>query len=220
MNTTFINILVWLGALVLSALLFYNGTQLPEGFFKYVPTVGGVLVLAVTAFERFAWRWPGFNALAGSRPDLHGTWKGVLKSEWKDKDGNLKPPIEVYFVIRQTFLTLHIKLLTPESFSDTVATHLSIENGTRSVVAVYRNEPELSRQPVSPIHYGSFRVTVVGTPAFRLRGEYWTARSTKGEFEFSARSKVLYDDFQSASAGEYVVPVAAPAATQGASAQG
>src|SRR3954470_8222553 len=59
------------------------------------------------------------------RPVIDGTWKLQLRSNWKDPaTQNTIPPIEGYMVVRQTFSTLSMRLLTAKSHSEVVGTEI------------------------------------------------------------------------------------------------
>jgi hypothetical protein len=49
------------------------------------------------------------------------------------------------------------------------------------------------------MHHGSTALDLSGTPVKRLKGRYWTDRDTRGELDFTERSKKIVDDFEEAS---------------------
>jgi SMODS-associating 2TM, beta-strand rich effector domain len=68
---------------------------------------------------QFTWRaiWARIPALAKvAFPDINGTWKGTLHSNWKDPKTGLSPgPIETTVWIRQTLLSVSVRQQTKES---------------------------------------------------------------------------------------------------------
>ena len=132
-------------------------------------------------FARFAWRWPSVKQLVG-RPDLNGSWFGVLQSQWIDPATGVQvPPIRIGFVVKQRFDAITLTMISPESRSVTVTASLTQdEAGEWTVTAVYRNEPGLAVRHRSAIHHGSFRLRVIDASERRLDGDYWTERSTRG----------------------------------------
>ena len=59
------------------------------------------------------------------RPVIEGSWKVEIRSNWKDPaTGNAIAPVEGYMVVRQTFSTLSLRLLTAESSSELVGTEI------------------------------------------------------------------------------------------------
>ncbi len=45
------------------------------------------------------------------------------------------------------------------------------------------------------MHHGSTVLDIVGNPAKRLSGRYWTDRDSRGELAFTERSKKIADDY-------------------------
>jgi hypothetical protein len=102
-------------------------------------------------------------------------------------------------VIRQTFTTLSMRLMTAESTSSLVAEGMNVSpEGTFKVFAVYRNEPRIQVRDRSPIHYGSFVLDVQGSPADTLEGFYWTDRKTRGDLVLADRRDDRCGSFESA----------------------
>lgn len=129
-----------------------------------------------------------------NRPRLEGTWWGELRSNYADPSGKPLGPIPVALVIRQSSTSLSVSLHSRESSSSTLVAELIVDDDGRTVlVGIYRNEPRLPRQDTSRMHHGSIKLLVVEGPESRLRGTYWTDRSTSGEMELRlvARRRVL-----------------------------
>lgn len=185
---------VWAGCLV-----FFEGWRLSLSFFKPYSLSILLLTLALTAWDRVLWRFSWFYPWAIQRPDLNGTWKGTLRPIWKDPaTGEPRPPISVYLVVRQTFSTLRLVLLTEESRSESVASRVVEEDGEVAIVDTYRNDPELRFRDRSGIHYGSVMLRVHGHPPAEMRGRYWTDRGTLGELELRQTSRRLASSYDKA----------------------
>lgn len=134
-----------------------------------------------------------------STPNLHGTWHGVLVSDWKREDGSSLPPIGVHLVVRQTLSTISMRLLTPESTSVLLGGSVTNEvDGVETMTGIYLNTPDILRRDGSPIHHGGLILQVQGHPPARLEGEYWTDRGTKGTLCFTSRSDELVESFDEA----------------------
>jgi hypothetical protein len=161
------------------------------------PAVSAVLV-GLSIFDRWAWRWPLVRVLGGSRPDLRGIWKGTVVSSWVNPETNEPlPPIEAYLVVRQTFSTLSLRLHTAESWSESsTADVLRASDATCQVAWVHRNDPRMTVRHRSEIHYGAGCLRIVGQDnPTGLEGHYWTDRGTKGEMHFSSRVWAVADNF-------------------------
>ena len=66
--------------------LWLQGTPLTWQHLAPFTTVVGVLVLVALAMEHWLWRLRPFQGWLFDRPDLRGTWKVTIQSEWIDPD--------------------------------------------------------------------------------------------------------------------------------------
>jgi hypothetical protein len=123
-----------------------------------------------------------------------------LRSDWKDPITNeVLAPLPAYLVVRQTFSTLSLRMLTPESSSKVVTAEIIKEaDGSYRLAAVYRNEPKVSVRDRSPIHYGALVLDIQGDPVKGLVGCYWTDRKTRGELRSLARHVTFASSFNEA----------------------
>lgn len=138
-----------------------------------------------------------------ARPDLRGTWRVVLKSEWVDpKTGRSPEPITCYMAIRQTLTTLSMRLMTPESSSWLVAHRVMLSpDGLYQVAGVYTNKPQVHlRGDRSEIHFGAILLDVHGDPPAELDGHYWTDRDTRGAMQLTDRRRETCSTFEEAAA--------------------
>ena len=185
---------VWLG------LLFLSGTAVSPALVKPFSMVASAVIAMIAAFDLYLWPLPILRGWFVQRPDLRGTWAVTIKSLWIDPDTGSNPPaITGYLVVRQTFSTLSLRLLTSESASSVLdAAVVRAADGPYEVTGIYRNEPRQALRGKSPIHYGAFVLRVTGNPATSLEGEYWTDRGTMGEIVTGGWRKQLVDTFAAA----------------------
>ena len=170
-------------------------------FLKPFFIVVGVVGVAATIFNKWAWAWAIFRGWYVNRPDIRGTWKVDLQSDWKNPDtGEGIPSISAYMAVRQTLTSLSFRLMTPESKSRLIAYSINLEeDGIYRVVIVYRNEPKLELQGnKSEIHHGSMVLEVYGVPPTSMDGNYWTDRNTRGTLKLTGRKKKIFDTFEEA----------------------
>jgi hypothetical protein len=189
--------LIAIGVIVWAAVLHFGGVPLYLALLKPFSWVVTVVAFAWEGFDRWAWRWKLLHPWFVARPDLQGTWKGELRSDWNAPgSGGAMPSVEAYMVVRQTYSTIDLRLFTAESASDVLAAHV-VEDavGLHTVAATYRNVPRMLRRSQSPMHYGAVLLQVRGDPAVSLDGAYWTDRGTKGEIDLRIRSRLLANDF-------------------------
>jgi hypothetical protein len=188
-----------------AAAILMHGRSAPIDYFKaYSSAVTGVSLL-LFLWEEFLWPWWIFRPWLTARPDLRGTWKGHFVSDWIDPATKVPAgPTEAYLVIRQTYLTIDVRLLTSESASVTLSANiLEDDKKLHTLAVVYRNTPRVLLRPGSPMGHGGMLLSVRGSPAHQLDGEYWTDRRTSGELSFRLRSAKQFHDFQEASKGKY-----------------
>ena len=184
---------------VLAVGLWWEGTELQTGWIRYVSIAAFVLVVANLAWTRLLWRVRPFQLLAKVPPNVLGTWKCELRSEWVNPEtGEGVPPKIVYLVVRQTLDDVKVKILTDESSSVSTAASVTRDADGCRLTYVYRNEPDSSVNHRSAIHYGGTNLTITGAPGRRLRGRYWTDRSSRGELESLDHRRKATEDFQDA----------------------
>lgn len=192
---------VILTALVWAALLFFEGAGFGAAYIRPISLVMGLVVASFYCFDRWLWRIKPLPQLLG-RPVLAGTWKGELRSNWKDESGQTLAPITAFLLVHQTYETMFIRLFTAESSSESQTAVISkAEDGACQVITTYRNEPLLHLRKRSPVHYGAMRLQVRRGSHARLEGSYWTDRETQGEACFTTQTPKRYSDFTSATQG-------------------
>jgi SMODS-associating 2TM, beta-strand rich effector domain len=196
----FIQVLVLVVAGVYLVSYLIRGLPTSE-LFAPIGAAGAVVSVFVLAFDHWLWRVPGIGRKFSKRPDIRGTWRGRLVSNWVNPEtkARIDPDPEVYLVVRQTFWNVTANLITKESKScSTTATIEDDGCGQYQFVAQYRNTPRASVRDRSEVHHGSFKLDISGHPVDRLEGYYWTDRNTMGELVFDRRSKTATDSFQHA----------------------
>jgi hypothetical protein len=155
------------------------------------------LTLGWAVFNSFLWRvWPCkyFSGL----PDINGTWCVSLQSSYKDPATNkICDPVKGFAVIRQTFSSLSIRVMTQQSESSLVAhsydRHL---DGTTHIYGVYQSDPNIQlRGELSEIHYGSLKYKIIGSPVLQMAGNFWTDRHTNGTIELKKCCDRRFDSF-------------------------
>lgn len=198
---------IHLSAILLAAasmwgvMLVFEGVAVSGVWFRPFSTVVGVVLLLLVVFDLWAWRLRMLQGWFVPRPDVRGTWRVELRSEWKDPATNqVVAPIAAYLVVRQTYSMLSLRILTTESSSELVAAEIcKASDGTYRLAGVYRNEPKLSVRERSPIHYGAIVLDIQGEPVKELAGYYWTDRNTRGELRSLARHLAITSSFEEAS---------------------
>ena len=207
MNFSRLQISVFLGMAVVAwaLVLFVQGTPLSFSQLAPFSTVVGVLAIGALSMEKLLWRQPWLHGWFVKRPDLRGTWKVLLQSDWISRETNAAiGPITCYIGVEQTLSSLQMHLMTPESESWFVAHSILTspsENGYQ-IVGVYTNKPHVHlRSSTSAMHRGAVIIDTHGESALRpssLAGEYWTDRKTTGRMTFTNRCDTVYTQFTQA----------------------
>ena len=141
----------------------------------------GALFGVVTLFNLYVWRWPVFRSLLSERPILRGTWQLEMESNFIDEVTGRQKRIEAYYLIRQTYAQLSIRLLTKESTSKTLCAQLvKSDDGEWTLQGTYLDTPGITHREQSRIHYGAFGLRLAGDPISSIHGQYWTDRGTMG----------------------------------------
>ena len=187
-------------AVIWAVLLTLNDVNVQAALVKPFSGVVTGAVLALLIFDLFLWRIRWLQGWLVHRPDLRGTWKVELRSDWRDPaGGDPRGPIAAFLCVRQSYSKLSMRLLTAESSSELAGSEIvQAADGTFQIAAVYRNEPRLIVREKNPIHYGAILLVVRGTPPDSLSGHYWTDRKTRGEIVSLAQHRKLFDGFEEA----------------------
>lgn len=155
-----------------------------------------VATILLACWDLWLWRIPLVQRIPGVPRSVRGTWKGTLTSFWVDPvTGERIAPKNAYLVVRQSSTLVSVKLLTDESKSSSSLASISVPDGTAVLDYLYLNRPRASVDHRSRMHHGSTVLDVIGNPAKRLEGRYWTDRDSRGELVFLNCSKKIVDDY-------------------------
>lgn len=183
------------------ATLYLSGIPLSWDHIKPYGITLAVVSATLTAFDKIGWKWWPLR-LCSKIPDLNGTWCVELHSTYEiPETGKRVAPIQGFASIRQTYSKLSIRLMTKDSDSFLIASNiLQRDDNTIEIAGVYQSDPKVHlRGKESEIHYGSFKVRLVGNPVAAMDGHYWTDRHTKGTVTYGSRVSALADNFDEAS---------------------
>lgn len=167
-------------------------------FYRGVSFSITIVTLFWTFHFTYGWKLSGLNQIF-YRPNLNGTWKGYLISDWKDSDGKTIPPKEIFIVIRQSFLRIHFTTFTDTfvgySYSETFA--LKKETGLKNVAYLYRKDTSQSNE--DDLREGATELRLVNDHNFKkLDGKYWTNTKTQGRIVVDFLNEKHVDSFESA----------------------
>lgn len=207
MNFSRLQISVFLGiaAIAWATVLLIQGRHLAFSDLAPFSTVVGVLALGALSMEKLLWRQPWLHGWFVHRPDLRGTWKVQLQSDWVNPETGVSiGTITCYMGVEETLSSLQMHLMTPESESWFVAHSIRpspSETGFQ-IVGVYTNKPHVHlRSATSAMHLGAVIIDTHGGSSLRpetLTGEYWTDRKTLGRMTFTNRTDTIHTQFAQA----------------------
>ena len=184
----------------LLVLLWWEAGRLEFRQLRYLGVSQAILLITGGVFDQWLWRWKRLSWFT-RRPVLAGTWMVRLRSDWEDPEVSQPvDPITCYVAVRQTYLTLSMRLLTAQSSSTLLAQGIvGIEDGWYRVAGVYLNTPGVELRGVqSEMHYGALLLEVCGTHPSSFKGEYWTDRKTRGSLSFIERRSRYASSYQAA----------------------
>jgi len=149
-----------------------------------IPNVISINVFIWFVFIKWLWKLKIFRGWLVPFPNLSGKWKGqVIPKNINPTAGKQYDPIDVDVIIRQTFLSMHVRILSEEMESNSYATSfkLDAEANEKRLCYTYLSKPKANIRDRSPIHDGTAFLTIKGEKENKLEGEYWTSRASTGE---------------------------------------
>ena len=193
--STVIIIAIWLGILRL------NGVDVDNTIkaFKEIPAAIGYFGIIAFVFTEWLWRIPILQGWLVRIPNLNGTWKGTLQTNWKNPETGEQPgPIDALLVIKQSLFKISCVQMTKESKSWSRAASIDIDNDNQIKILnyVYSNSPRIVVHDRSKAHDGASSLEVITNDHRKLIGKYWTDRNTKGEMNFIFQTKKRRQEFE------------------------
>lgn len=161
--------------------------------YKTVP----IILMIWMVFVLYAWKWCIFRSWLVPFPCLDGTWQGQLQTTWKNPDtGEIPGPIPVLLTIRQTFGRISCVMRTAEMTSRSYCADFWIDadEQVRRLAYSYTSTPSVLIPERSKPHDGSVLLEIIGAPAKKLKGSYWSTRKTTGEVILTLRCRERLDD--------------------------
>jgi len=142
-------------------------------------------------FYRWIWRWGPIPKWTG-QPVLRGVWLGHLSSDYRraPTDAPLKKPI--VFVVRQTFLSLHIQSFTDTQVGESKVEALLLNPRTQATRLAYVFELKNEFPGTRTLVNGAGDLELLADQSV-LQGSYWTSSPTHGSMRLR-RMSLDYDD--------------------------
>ncbi len=143
-----------------------------EDIISYIGySVSAVTVLFVS-YERLFWKFIPWNRPPVLKKKYHGTinyrFKKVQSSKLIDVD------------IKQTWLTVQIKVKTDINSSTSITADIVSENNQDMLYYSYITNPSAMSEGTNPIQHGTCRM-VLNNKNTEIDGKYWTSSQTTGD---------------------------------------
>lgn len=152
----------------------------------YASLIVAAISLFFLYFARHAWRWRFLNGSVVKHPDLTGTWRYEIDSDYVDPVTGSKVKKTAFAVIEQTLTSTTVLVWTDNARSESIGATIEIDRDdlfTLSVPFICKVRSEHDE----PIHYGCALFEKVRRGAQEIEGRYWTERATKGTVRLSDR---------------------------------
>lgn len=194
----FLCILLAFSGLVWFTIATANGLNMQNfvDFMRPIPKVVTADLILVAVFMKWLWRWKHLQGWLVPFPDLNGTWQGEIQTNWKDAEGKTPGPIPAMLTIKQTFGRMSCVMRTGEMESHSFLEGFCIdkEAQVRRLCYSYTSKTKAALRSRSTPHDGTMLFNIIGTPAHKLEGEYWTQRQTNGTVTLKFREKGVLDE--------------------------
>lgn len=198
-RTILIRVVAAVVLIVFSVGTWIKSGQLNVGWLQFFSASVLVATVILWCWDFWLWRIPFIQRIPSVPRCVRGTWEGTLSSFWVEPETNERiKPKPAYLVVRQSCSLVSVTLLTDESKSTSSLASVSMQDHTAVLAYLYLNRPKPSVEHRSRMHHGSTVLDIVGTPAIRLEGRYWTDRDSRGELLFVKRTNKLADDYAEA----------------------
>lgn len=152
-----------------------------------------IITIIASIFCSKLWKFGIFQGWLVLIPNLNGTWKGTIMSNWINPETNkTQPPIDSTLRVKQSLFKISCVVTTGESTSNSIIADFVIEpeKQIRKLVYTYQNDPFQVYRSKSPIHYGTASLTIIEkNNSLTLTGNYWTDRETTGTLDYHFKHK-------------------------------
>ncbi|UVV71779.1 hypothetical protein [Pantoea agglomerans] len=152
--------------------------SIPSAAWKAFSSSLGFCVFSFGVFTKLAWRWRRL-AKWMNRPLVHGVWVGELRSDYGAVAGE-QLVVPIFFVIRQTYLTLSIQSFTERQEGESRLEALLRSSKTDVTRLCYVFELRKVFSGAHSITSGAGELKLAGDQ-LSLNGTYWTNTPTHGE---------------------------------------
>lgn len=166
-------------------------------YLKPIPIVVTLDTLTIYIFVKWLWKWNKLYPWLVPFPNLNGTWRGFLKSNWVCPETNKNPEkIPTILTINQSFTHVSCVMRTGEMCSESFSAEICIDPLSKKIDLVYsyKSTPNADIRHRSQLHFGTVKLDIVGENK-KLVGEYWTSRETTGFIDLEFWKNKKFDKY-------------------------
>jgi len=159
-----------------------------------------IVIYAVVGFifTEWFWKWNIWKGWLIKIPNIQGTWKGHLQSNWTNPKTKLGvDAIPMFLVIKQNFNKIECSILTEESSSYSLSADIQNIHNNLQLSYTYTNTPKTIFRDRSEIHNGAALLKIIDNSKRKLSGGFWNDRKTRGDIHLEFLSKELKQEFTS-----------------------
>jgi SMODS-associating 2TM, beta-strand rich effector domain len=176
-NRLLLSALGVIGAAAAAVAWYLNPPTTLMDYLRVISAAPTAIAIAFGAFEWGLWRFlPAF--VIAPKKDLNGTWK--VQAENESLDGKHKDQFQGYMFVRQSYLTLSMRLETPTTTSELeVDEFVRKKGGTIQLWAIYdcSARGDKSQESIKR-HYGAM---ILDCNPTELNGRFWVNQVLKNE---------------------------------------
>lgn len=185
---------ITLYSIYFSLSFYFIDSQTAFDYLKPIPTVVSLDLAIIFIFVKWLWKWNKLYPWFVPFPNLNGTWKGQLQSNWICPNTKEKiKSIPIILTINQSFTNTSCIMRTEEMCSESFSGEIirNIESEKSKIIYSYKSDPRADIRHRSPSHFGTVVLDIVNNN-LKLDGEYWTSRETTGiiKLEFWKKEKL------------------------------
>lgn len=144
-------------------------------FFGNVGKVISITVILMGMYDKIIWKYNPLEKI----PRIMGTYCGKIEYSYN----GIADEKNVSVNIKQTLLSVNVRIKTNEIISNTIVSDLIEENDQYVLYYTYITNPKSKYSIENPIQYGTCRIEICSGSS--LKGIYWTSRKTIGDIELT-----------------------------------
>lgn len=162
---------LWVAIIIFAARHMISSPNTTYSLFGCMGESITITIILLGIYEKWIWKFDPFE----KKPRLMGKYSGDIKYNYS---GEFKKK-KIQVTIKQSLLSVDIKITTNEIHSRTITSKLIFENDEYVLYYIYITNPQSKYSKENPMQYGTCRLIINNEN--ELQGTYWTNRKTIGD---------------------------------------